>query len=417
MADRWGRCEAQIFWKNYNFYEAEASARDVPLIRINMDESSVPLVPPALRGVVMRRWRSRRFARPGRFRAGRHLTRMNLTYVAFVSDDAELNRHLPQVVLGRKGILLQRDFRELFELAPDTVYLSRTDTGWATGPTIREIFELLIAVLQQQRPDHAYVLVMDCAPSHLEIETIVQLRAAGIHVLLVPAKLTWLLQPLDVTCFRYFKLCLRRRFYDRFSEQPAAICMRWFLPILYEVIVETIQQKPWPDIFRNVGLRALQSGVSSYIRAHLELDEIPPMPALPPTQLECDVICPRRRSLPAAAFGPLAKAAPLAPLPAPAPLLALPPPPPPPEIMVPVGPLEHPYFTRRQRRRLDHLSAASESSTLPPLPDSAQAVPPKWPALPPTSSTTSPRTPPPTALPLPTARTPAASRRPAPSRF
>ena len=49
--------EAGIYWKGYNFYEAEAHARGRPLVRINMDETSVPVVPAPLRGVVMRRWR------------------------------------------------------------------------------------------------------------------------------------------------------------------------------------------------------------------------------------------------------------------------------------------------------------------------------------------------------------------------
>ena len=84
--------------------------------------------------------------------------------------------------------------------------------------------------------------------------------------------------------------------------------MQWFLPLLYDVIVERIQQKPWPEICRNGGLLALQSGVSSYIKAHLELETIPALPALCPTQDEIAAICPRGRALPAVAFGALPKA-------------------------------------------------------------------------------------------------------------
>ena len=132
-----------------------------------MDETSVPLVPAALRGVVMRGWRRLHFPRQGRFPATRAQARTNLTYVAFVSDDADLNRQLPQVVIGRHNIFLQRDFRQLFEDTPDTIFLMRNASGWATAETLDEIFGLLATVLRQLRPDHAYLLVMDCAPQHM----------------------------------------------------------------------------------------------------------------------------------------------------------------------------------------------------------------------------------------------------------
>ena len=412
--------QANIYWKTYNFYEAEAQAREKPLLRINMDETSVPLIPAPLRGVVMRKWRYHTFARPGRFRAGRQQQRTNLTYVAFVSDDADLNRHLPQVVIGRTSILLVRDFQELLNAAPETIYLVRSESGWVTEPVLREIFGLLAEVLHQRRPEHAYVLAFDCASQHLQPSLLALLRGRGIYPLLVPAKMTWLLQPLDVYCFRYFKERLRRRFYDTFSQRPDAITMQWYLPVLYDVILETIQQKAWPDIFRNVGLLALQSSVSSYIKAHLELERIPALPALCPTQDEIAAICPRGRALPAVAFGalPKAKAAPA--LPEPAPVPALPAPAPPPEVLVPLGALEHPYYTRRQRRRLEAVaqdtmpavaSASASSSTAPPI-GRAEALPPGWPKAPPAMPRPPPRPPPPLPPPpgpptrLRTARTP-----------
>ena len=153
----------------------------------------------------MRKWRYHTFARPGRFRAGRQQQRTNLTYVAFVSDDADLNRHLPRVVIGRTSILLVRDFQELFNAAPETIYLVRSESGWVTEPVLREIFGLLAEVLHQRRPDHAYVLAFDCASQHMQPSLLTLLRRRGIYPLIVPAKMTWLLQPLDVYCFRYFQ--------------------------------------------------------------------------------------------------------------------------------------------------------------------------------------------------------------------
>ena len=212
--------EAGIYWKGYNFYEAEAHARGRPLVRINMDETSVPVVPAPLRGVVMRSWRYHTFARPGRLRTGRQQQRANLTYVAFVSDDPELNRHFAQVVIGRKSILLLRDFPKLFNLAPDTIYLMRSDSGWAAEAVLRETLGLLAEVLHHRRPDHVYVLAFDCAPKNLQPALLWLLRGRGMCPLLVPAKMIWLRQPLDVYCFRYFKAA--QAFLRQL--QPAAEC-------------------------------------------------------------------------------------------------------------------------------------------------------------------------------------------------
>ena len=382
-----------------------------------MDETSVPLVPQALRGVVMQGWRRRHFARPGRFPSTRAQARTNLTYVAFVSDDDELNRQLPQFVIGRRTVFLQRDFAQLFESTPDMIFLIRNETGWATAEALGQIFNVIAAFLRELRPDHAYLLVMDCAPQHLEPWLLNRLRAHGIFPMLVPAKLTWLLQPLDVYIFRLFKELLRRRYHDAFALEHGPVSVHFFLPILYQVIAETIQ-RPWPGVFVKVGLDAQQTRVSGYIRSHLELDAIEAAPATRPTQQQIEAISPRGRPVQDRWFGPLAKAGALLALPPVPARPALPPPPPPPEILVPAGPIEHPWFTRRQRRRLEEgqpqpKSAASSSSSRVlvirrPVPKASPAawpkpMPPLPPGAPPTISTS---TTPPPLPPLPETRPP-----------
>ena len=424
--------QAAIYWQTHNWFEAEAAASGKPLLRLNMDETSVPLVPAAQRGVVMRGWRHRHFARQGRFPATRAQARTNLTYVAFVSDDAELNRQLPQFVIGRHSIFLQRDFAQLFADTPDTVFLIRNASGWATAEALAEIYRVLGTVLRQLRPDHAYLLVMDCAPQHMDPALLFRLRGHGIYPLLVPAKLTWLLQPLDVYIFRTFKERLRRRFHDAFALEHGPVTVHFFLPILYQVIAETIQ-RPWPDVFYKVGLDAQQTRVSGYIRAHLEQDAIEAAPNTRPTQDQIVAICPRGRPLLDRWFGPLPKAGGLLALPAPPPPRpALPPPAPPPEILVPAGPLEHRYFTRNQRRRLEERQesqerpAASSSSGLlrirRPEPKASPAAWPKpMPALPPgappmtSTPTMRPPLPPVPPAPRPPAPTPPPPIPPKPS--
>ena len=225
----------------YNFFEAEAQREGKPLVKINMDETAIPLVPKSFRGVVIQGDASQREAELVRFRAGRNKQRMNITYMAFVTDDAELNRKLPQIVIMSNASVTQRVFKELHENAPGHFFLVRRVKAWTTGPILVDVIKVLSTILKQERPDHAYILAFDCAASHMGNEVFQALRSHAIFPLLVPAKVTWLLQPLDVFCFRYLKDLLRKHFYDKYAnEPPEALTVRWFMPLLYEAVTQSI---------------------------------------------------------------------------------------------------------------------------------------------------------------------------------
>ena len=403
-----------MYWQNYNFYEAEAAREGKPLLRINMDETSVPLVPQSFRGVVMRTWLRAQNATPPRFRAGRGKQRLNLTYVAFVSDDADLNRSLPQFVIVSRAAISAAAFATLYDQAPGLIFLIRSETSWTTAPVLVDIVRTLAAVLRQERPDHAYVLAFDVASSHMAPEVFRALRSARIFPLLVPAKVTWLLQPLDVFCFRLFKERLRRAYYDRFaSEQPPQVTLAWFLPVLYAEITRTILEHPWPDIFHKVGLSTGQLAVRSFIKDHLQLENITAPPAVALTEEEVKRICPARRPVSAHYFGALPVPKAVAALPAPAPVLELPPPPvailPPAPLAAPMlpppGVVEHSYNTRRQRRRVQtwqaQTAAAAAESQANSESQPASAGEPSSSAWPATPKASMPKPPPPSPPPLP----------------
>ena len=331
-----------------------------------MDETSVPVIPPAFKGVVMKNWRRERYTRHGRFNAGRNKTRLNLTYVAFVSDDYELNTQLPQFIIGGAGTAFhQRDFAELFQAAPDTVYLVKRKTGWVNEVTLAEIYKVLAGVLKEVRPNHTYVLAFDCAPQHLDPHLFRILRWNNIFPLVIPAKVTWLLQPLDVYCFRYFKEILRRRFYDEFAAMGCeSVRMAWVLKVLYSVIEDTIQRIRWPNIFKQVGLGDQQAAVAKYIKTHLECERIDPPEARPPRADELGAISPARRPLPVFAFQALPKPKAVLALAAPAPL-PLPGPPPPPLLRSSVlaKPIAHSTRSRSRAAAAEAVSSAAASSS------------------------------------------------------
>ena len=229
------------------------------MVRINMDETSVCLIQSPLRGVVIRVVGGRGATRPPRFRANSKQQRTNLNHVAFVTDDAALQAQLPQFIIGcRRTCFPQRGFERLFAASPPLVFLMQGNTSWTTYGHMVQMIRVLGAVCRAARPDAAFAFVFDAANSHLNDAVFVTLHAEGFFPVLVPAKLTWLLQPLDAYVFRLFKEVLRRRFHDRYATVEGEVTVAWFLEVLYEVIEQILQRRRWPKIFAKVGLRDQQ---------------------------------------------------------------------------------------------------------------------------------------------------------------
>ena len=76
--------------------------------------------------------------------------------------------------------------------------------GWSSIQSMKNYFKILEQVVKGNTQKRL-VVVMDCHPSHIALSTIQWLRKHDWNALLIPAKLTHLLQPLDVCVFRRFK--------------------------------------------------------------------------------------------------------------------------------------------------------------------------------------------------------------------
>ena len=85
---------------------------------------------------------------------------------------------------------------------------------------------VLGVVCRTARPDAAFVLVVDMCNVHLADEVFQAMRGEDSWPLLVPAKGTWLLQPLGLAVFRLLKQALRRLLHMELHTARAKILMR-----------------------------------------------------------------------------------------------------------------------------------------------------------------------------------------------
>ena len=93
-------------------------------------------------------------------------------------------------------------------------------------------------------------------------------------LLVVPSKLTWLLQPLDVYGFSQLKLRFREGYQRAVlagdKTKPAVRMIR----IIIEQLTFTLQRQPWRRYFRRLGFWDNQTCVSKFIRKQLQIDGV-----------------------------------------------------------------------------------------------------------------------------------------------
>lgn len=90
------------------------------------------------------------------------------------------------------------------ETRPENVEIIMDTNGWMDMKTLKQCLQKLQTAMASAGVNKV-VLVMDCHPSHYAWKTLALLKRWKWRVLLIPSKLTGLLQPLDVSIFAGLK--------------------------------------------------------------------------------------------------------------------------------------------------------------------------------------------------------------------
>jgi len=130
----------------------------------------------------------------------------------------------------------------------------------------------------------------------------------------VPAKMTWLLQPLDTSAFQGYKAYLRNSYQRARAASPIGdVSIRGFLQCLYDTIRHTLQGKSWPLAFDRAGFSPRQTELSEFVKRQLLVEQPVEIGSGRPTEKQLRCCFPARATIPVAAlFKPLER--PVAPL-------------------------------------------------------------------------------------------------------
>lgn len=219
---------------------------------VNMDETMLSNVRPWKRGVTAAAGAAH-FADT----MARDAAMPRTSLMASVCSDDAIQAKLPQIRLprGRGGKLPSRVVASCYAEAGAPQIAVHGGSGWCTAPTLAWYVRLVARTVRVERPDCVPVLVMDCCPVHLVGQVFAAARKAGVYIILVPARMTWMLQPLDTHVFAVLKARIREATFEakaasRSARLPYLARVRVHSRAIRQVLVE----RSWSACMVRAGL-------------------------------------------------------------------------------------------------------------------------------------------------------------------
>ena len=320
--------KATASWRWYNYKES-LTPPGKRVLRVNLDETSVLFWYGHQRGWVSTKKRLKRRGRrtPTAF-ATLSTQRKAVTHVGLVCDDEALQRLLPQYIIVNEKTMTSGEAEAIRGSLPGPIRLLRLQSAWNTEDVLLILLRDLHLVLEPHAEELHVLLLWGTVAFHWNDRLLKACERYNFELILIPALLTHVLQPLDTHCFAHFKNFLRQEYRRVQLEQEAAVvgASEW-MQILVRAIERVLNGRSWRRAFDETGYGASQARLSDYVLKELELSQTPAVGSAPPTVDDLMLCLPARRHVPPVLLRLAAAAVALAPPLAPP---ALPPPPVPP---------------------------------------------------------------------------------------
>lgn len=206
------KTRAAIFyrWLRHVLYERLAG---LPAVVVNMDETILSNLRGWKKGVVANGADPEEMA-GSELRRDAAISRTSL--IASISSVASLQPHLPQIRLPRskEGEVPSRRAIQAYAEAGAPQIAWHGGHGWNTTQTTVWYIRQLSKTVRRITPGSSLVLVMDCCSVHLSADVLSAAAKLSVHIVIVPARMTWLMQPLDTCVFSDLKRAMRNYEFD-----------------------------------------------------------------------------------------------------------------------------------------------------------------------------------------------------------
>ncbi len=221
---------------------------------VNLDETSLERLIPHRRGHVLPVGSRGQASSHLYERIARRDSHGHVTLVAVVCGEPGLQAHMPQLVLTRDAALTVAERAALRDLRPPLAWLRGTG-GWVTAENFKTILTLLRRAIHRQRPGVQVVVCCDSASQHVADAVIRHSQCLRMHLLCVPGRLTWLLQPLDSHVFGRLKRHLHAlQIEARVASDTGVLAPTRWIQLLEQAVHHVLVQQDWTHAVRANGL-------------------------------------------------------------------------------------------------------------------------------------------------------------------
>ena len=287
--------KAQAMWQWANWLTVQIRPPKQAL-RINMDETCVRLhMTSKLGHVCIEAVKQKSWADPLSQNVSLAQQRASCSLVALITDYDLAQPYLPQMlIIGRKSLTAQQR-AEVEQALPDNVILYSGKNGWMNVAIFKALIRRISQRLTPFKNTHQVIFSSDTYPCHLSKESITCLVQHGMWPHLVPAKMTWALQPLDVYAFAKFKSRLSSTWQSMQVSMANPSKLEWTTMI--RAIAHTVQDvicgQSWKTAFERTGLTGNMEDLSEHVLAKVGMTERPTLTTRLPSATELACIFPK----------------------------------------------------------------------------------------------------------------------------
>ena len=222
---------------------------------VNIDETALPRAIARRPGHVLRRPRGETAAKLFE-RISRQDSHGHVTLLASLSSIPGLQHRMPHFLLTRDTTLSAAEKARLRALPPPLVWVEGS-TGWMTVGLLCRILTHIRRVVLAAAPNYEVVVLLDSAPMHAHPAVLAHAARLRVHLLFVPSKMTWLLQPLDTHVFGTLKHSLHSlQLEQRATAEEARIPKDAWVPLVAAAVQQVLVERQWSSAFPDNGLAA-----------------------------------------------------------------------------------------------------------------------------------------------------------------
>lgn len=265
-------------WQSWTRYWLDVLLVGLNYVVVNMDETAIQHEYRSSSGYTV--YTSRReAARMGILgeRVKTSGTRGHCTLIAFIANDAALQPYLPQILMPRSNEAhpVSAADRERFAALPAPLTKIYGTSGWVSGTSLRYVLTLLRRAIHEREPGKQILVLMDACSAHCTLDLFHHAARLGLFVVLVPAGLTWLAQPLDVFVFGRLKARLREEHRQERRHNGGEVPANAWITITGRAVQNVIVNRDWSGAFDRLGFGPNYENITNRLRTYaLPLEEV-----------------------------------------------------------------------------------------------------------------------------------------------